>query len=381
MYGVGRSWLGNGIRRHSGKVKVSILLSLSAFFFIFLLFSGTRQTQAEDCGCSTCHGTFHGEGWNGCATCHGFPPATGSHLKHFSDTGNILGNYLPYGSTSLARDSYPDPAVPAPSYLTGCGNCHPIDKAMHQNGTVDIELYNAAAPSGSLKAKNVGAGYTPGGTVFNDDNNIPYTHGTCSNVYCHSYSTWTSSGPTAEQGCNSSIPSNLVTAREYRQATWGGSSLTCSGCHNNPPLTSYPSNDAGIGDSHQWIDSSGYGNLHMYNHNKQPAACSYCHNNTTREVNTWSRNSMDVTTMGDVPIHNYSAHVNGFNDVVFDRANPILFQNSFSLSGASYDASSKTCSNISCHFGQTSVSWGESYKYYVNMTGECDRCHQKGYCP
>ncbi len=371
MNGGGISRSGSAIWRRSGRVKVTVLLAVTVFFLLFLFFSGTRQTGAQDCDCNACHaGVNHGAGWRGCATCHGFPPATGSHLKHFTDSGNILGNYQTYGDTSIAGDYYQTPDAPAPSYLMGCGNCHPIDKAKHQNGTVDVELYSAASPEGSLKAKN------PSDAAYN-----PVLH-TCSSVYCHSYNTWTSNGPTADQGCDAYIPSNLVTTRNYSQPIWGGGSLTCSGCHNNPPLTAWPANDGGIGDSHQWIDDWGYGNLHMFNMGFDPIGCIYCHNSTTREINyTWDRSPMDVTTMGDVAIYDYSRHVNGMVDVAFDKVNSFPYRTPYNLLAAAYEPSTKTCSNVSCHLNQTSVPWGASYKYYGNMTGECNRCHEYGYCP
>jgi len=363
------------INRHSGKVKVAVLLSISALFLFLLFFSGMGQTEADDCGCNACHAVVgHGEGWKGCATCHGNPPATASHLKHFG----LSTLYEPYGDTSITENF-----TSGQYYAMSCGNCHPMDGTKHRNGTVEVELYNAAASPGSLKAKNpASANYTPGGTIFYDDKGLPYTLGTCSNVYCHSYNTWTSNGPTVYQGCNAYIPSNLVTTRNYSQPTWGGNSLTCSGCHNNPPLTAYPANDGGIGDSHQWIDDWGYGNLHMYNHGYEPIGCMYCHNDTTRELNyTWVRTPMDVTTMGDVAIYSYSKHVNGTVDVSFDTVNTFPYRTPYNLLTASYDAPTKTCSNVSCHQNQTSVPWGASYKYYMDMSGECDRCHGFGYCP
>lgn len=374
-----RRWAdGAGLARgwNAGVVKVSILLSLAAFFLFLILTMGVQKSTAVDCDCNFCHGdTVHGPGWQGCATCHGNPPATASHVRHFG----LNTQYERYGDTSITKDF-----TSGPYYAMSCGNCHPMDPAKHRNGTVEVELYNAAAPAGSLKARNLpSAVYTPGGTVYYDANGLPYTLGTCSNVYCHSYNEWTTTGPVPDQGCDNSVPSTLlVTTRHYKTPTWGGS-LSCSGCHNNPPTTAWPDNDGGIGDSHQWIDDWGYGNLHMFNHGFDPIGCIYCHNDTVRELNyTWTRDDMDVTSMGDVPIHDYSKHINGTADVAFDRVNtfPYPFNPPYSLSNASYDPSARTCANVSCHQNETVAKWGAPYNYYGWQSGECDRCHWKGFC-
>jgi predicted CxxxxCH...CXXCH cytochrome family protein len=383
-------------RRILVRAKGLVFLSFIVFFSLLIYNTSLYLTPNADadCDCNFCHGDPHGPGWLGCGACHGFPPATASHQKHFQ-SGQL---YQKYGDTSITKDfdSF------STAYIMSCGNCHPLDNAKHRNGSVEVELYNANAPAGSLKAKNLpSASYAPGGTVYYDDKGLPYTLGTCSGVYCHSYNSWTSNGPTADQGCDAFIPPNLVTTRNYRQPVWGAT-LTCSGCHGNPPLTQYPANDGGIGDSHQWIDDWGYGNLHAFNHGFDPVRCSYCHNDTTvwqtpcsdpaytsegsctTNGGTWfyTRDSItDVTTMNNVPIQNYSKHVNGTVDVAFDKVTSFPYRTPYSLASASYDPSTKTCSNVSCHQNQTSVPWGASYKYYSWMTGECNRCHHIGYCP
>lgn len=353
---------------NQGKVKLAVLLALAAVGLFLVITVDVPRTTAEDCNCNVCHGSaVHGSGWQGCASCHGFPPATASHLKHFEDADGILNKYQSYGATSLAQDYYPDPNTPAGSYLMGCGNCHPMDNAKHQNGAVDVEFYNAAAPAGSLKAKNpASASYTPGNTVYYDDKNLPYTLGACNNVYCHSYNEWATPGGV------------LVTTRKYKTLTWGGESLTCSGCHENPPTTRYPANVNGAGDSHQYIDDWGYGWRHNWNHDDRqaPLGCVYCHSDTVKELNyPWTYNP-DFKTMGDVPVANYSKHVNGTADVVFEKTNRFPYYASsgttYSNSGfryagttgyfypsllqATYDPATKTCSNVGCHHNVESTS-------------------------
>jgi predicted CxxxxCH...CXXCH cytochrome family protein len=176
----------------------------------------------------------------------------------------------------------------------------------------------------------------------------------------------------------------VVTTRVYRSVSWGGAPLGCAGCHGNPTQTSYPANDGGAGDSHSWIDGDGYQNLHTYNMGSTaPISCRYCHNATVQQLNSYTADQMGNWTLSNVPIGNFSKHVNGTNDVAFDRTNPFVYNTWYSggpvpmsLANAGYDPATKTCSNVSCHIKETSVKWGTPYRYYYN---ECDRCHQYGY--
>lgn len=363
-----------GRRGSEGAVKTAILLSLVVFFVFLIVTPGVQQTTAADCDCNFCHETVqHSPTWQGCKTCHGNPPATASHLKHFG----VSTNYVPYGDTSITKDF-----AGGQYYGMSCGNCHPLDNVKHRNGMVEVELYNAAAPEGSLKAKNTSsAAYTPGGTVYYDGNGIPYTLGTCSNVYCHSYNSWTTPGgvptPWPQNQNDPPVPPNTVTTRNYQTLTWGGTSLTCSGCHANPPKTNYYTNAGGSGDSHAWLDDFGYEDLHGYNMGfLWPVSCRTCHNDTVKNLNTWTYGTFgewsDVSFYGDVPISNYSKHVNGTNDVAFDKVNPLVYRSTFNLTNAVYDPATKTCSNVSCHRSQTTVTWGSPYRWW---SSECYTCH------
>ena len=324
--------------------------------------------------CMICHS--HALGFRpSCDSCHECPPQSGSHVIHFGTASLYSAGY---GDTRASQDLFGT----ASSYAMNCGNCHPLDVSRHDNGTVEVELYSAFSPSGSLKSLNPpSAAYTAGGTVFTDSRGFPYTRGTCRNIYCHSYNDWTTPGGVPEStDCASYIPANLVTTRQYRMPTWGSGPLTCSGCHGIAPRTDYPANDGGAGDSHFWVDGYGYGNLHNWNMGYAPISCSYCHNSTVQAQNTWTRDAMDVATQSDVPIDNYAKHVNGAVDVAFDTVNNFPYSTPYSLAAATYNASTRTCSTVSCHQGQTSVTWGTPYRYYYQI--ECDRCHNfRGVCP
>jgi predicted CxxxxCH...CXXCH cytochrome family protein len=109
-----------------------------------------------------------------------------------------------------------------------------------------LRIDGPQAPVGSLKAMNPSsAAYVAGPTPLTDDRGLPYTNGTCSSVYCHSYNNWTTTALVPENDPN--WQTKVVVTRIYRSVTWGGAPLGCSGCHGNPTQTAYPAND-GAGD-------------------------------------------------------------------------------------------------------------------------------------
>ncbi|WP_160295215.1 CxxxxCH/CxxCH domain-containing protein [Geobacter sp. OR-1] len=349
-------------------------------------FSYTYAATGGMCGSISCHGGA-GATWGAtvqCGGCHEVPPATPAHLKHFS--GSL--EQAAYGDVRIAQDF----SANAAGYIINCGNCHPLDRAKHGNGSVDVELHNPLAPPDSLKARNpASAAYLNGTSIHTDSKGFRYTNGTCSSVYCHSYNEWTTPGGVANfTNYSTYLPPNLVVTRNYRSVTWNGSALTCSGCHANPPRTRYPDNDLGAGDSHSWINAGGDYNAPYVNgveerHNANmgygPMPCRTCHYETLRVANAWTlytSNSQYMWNAGDVPINNFSKHVNGSGSVDFDRDNPVVYDTywsgtvTMSLNTAQYDASSKTCSNVACHQDQTKIKWGVPYDSWTN---QCYVCH------
>ena len=319
--------------------------------------------------CVTCHNPHTTVASGGCNSCHDSPPKTASHTKHYAS--NTVG--VKYGDLRITQafTNY------SSGYVFGCGNCHPMDIAKHNNGTVEVELHDPLATTGSLKARNPAtAAYVGGPEVLSGSNGIPYTNGTCSNVYCHSYNASTTTGAIGDGELN--WEAKTVTTRIYKTVTWGVTVLGCAGCHGNPTQTSYLTNDGGAGDSHSWMDAEGYQNLHTYNMGYAPVSCTYCHNDTVKQMNTYTVDGMGVRTLSEVPISNFSKHVNGSNDVAFDKKNAFIYSSgysgdtSMSLSAATYDPGTKNCSNVSCHISQTVVKWGTPYRWYYN---ECNACH------
>jgi predicted CxxxxCH...CXXCH cytochrome family protein len=292
---------------------------------------------------------------------------------------------LEYGDLRITEDLLPGQVSSV--NMIGCGNCHPMDPPLHGNGVWgDVELANIAAPAGSLKSLSANGSYEP-------------TTGTCSNVYCHSGNSWTTDGdvpmpwPEAIDWDKNidplprPLPDNITTVRIYKDVTWnGGETLTCDSCHDNPPQTSSVDNDGGAGDSHSWIDPNGAENLHAFNLGFEAIGCRTCHYDTVRAASVveYDYPAIDRRTYHDVAVYDKSKHVNGSVDVIFDTDNNFTYvsdayltETTYDLSSASFDPAMMTCSNVTCHFQETKVTWGLPYRGYdPNLAAvECDRCH------
>ncbi|MFC1845374.1 MopE-related protein, partial [Thermodesulfobacteriota bacterium] len=358
---------------------------------------------AETDVCYLCHQDGSGtpasdefkDGWHdpdfvlACNSCHALPPNTGTHLTHYNGTDSSL----VYGDLRITEDFTAGQVSTV--NMIGCGNCHPTDTVSHGNQTWgDVELAVTGGPTGYLKDLSVNGSYSYD----------PVTEiGTCSNVYCHSVNSWTTTGPVPMpwpeadgwdkdvDGLPRPLPDNIVTVRAYQDVTWNtGETLTCSGCHGNPPQTSAADNDGGAGDSHYWVDSNGYENLHVYNMFFEPIGCRTCHYDTVQEWDDTQGVGWDEDSgfspprryYNDVDIYDKAKHVNGTVDVVFDTVNDYTYFPSwnpqtgitYELDSSSFDPESKTCSNVGCHIQETAVTWGLPYRWNENT--ECDRCHE-----
>lgn len=340
--------------------------------------------------CSTCHTavvlpdagfvdpTLHINGMvevtggaGACGSCHALPPPTGAHLKHAALAAPV------YGALGTAA------SLPAPTgYAFGCGLCHPMDPAKHlSGGPADIELTNPLAPAGSLKALSPLATYTPGSTTVPGPDGIPTTNGTCGNVYCHSSPSFSTPAgvPTPQvdfvmTGYPITYPAwTLSTARSYTSLAWNAANPGCGGCHGFPIRLSSASDTAMAGQSHSWLGPNGNESGHGWNHGFAPLSCRTCHVQTVTAANATSRNA-GLSVYGPVPITGFARHVNGQPDVFFDTSAPVQYSTARSLVGATYNVSTKTCSNVSCHLAQVQVKNGNPYREQVGV--ECNVCHQ-----
>jgi predicted CxxxxCH...CXXCH cytochrome family protein len=200
-------------------------------------------------------------------------------------------------------------------------------------------------------------------------------------VYCHSAPTFTAATvptPTVDfafTGYPATYPAYTVTSgRAYQSVTWGSAALGCGACHGFPIRPSSTTDAAMVGQSHSWLDTaSGNEGGHGWNHGFSPLSCRTCHSQTVTQANATSR-AAGLSVYGAVPVANFALHVNGKADVVFDTVNALPYSTPRTLTGATYNATNKTCANVSCHLAQTQVTSGAPYR--PGNAVECDVCHQ-----
>ncbi len=335
-----------------------------------------------------------------CDSCHGTPPLTGAHRIHYG--GSAAATYEDTSNASSGR-----------IYRFNCGNCHPLNRSKHEDGKVEVELYNPKAKG--LKALN------PPDAHYNMQTTV------CTNVYCHS----------SGQASQSRI---YVPTPPWTSSFAQSNIKRCQGCHGSPPI--YQNEGAGsqMANSHyrgssiedeaahllgiHWDSVGGHNrdSLKIYK-TSSTMGCSTCHNKTVSD-NTDGDN-IDTTfidpvgggkgiftcdrchSSSTIPPSNHSGsisdtayHVNGRVDVVFS---PLIFkskaqlitapdgwsrQNGYKtvksydettqgLNTARYDPVTKTCSNVACHLSGiggwgttagTGIRWGEK-------AVQCKTCH------
>ncbi len=320
----------------------------------------------------------------GCGGCHALPPPTGAHVAHFGLTAAELTGAegsTGHGDLGTLQTRFPPTSViPAPAkYAFGCGNCHPMDDSLHNNGTKDVVLTRPGV-AGSLKELNdPNAGYNS-------------TSKTCSGVYCHSRLEFSAPFvPDPILGTGPGFypitypPYDVFVTRVYTNPTWDGATLTCNACHGMPPQSSDPANAGGAGDSHSWVNPFGVADLHGYAMGTGPIACATCHFDTVtlqgvRSLTGWQ----DFPVYEDLPIASFASHVNGRPDVRFTDENILMGSTPFTANptpalppapavlAPGWESGTKTCTNVSCHLQQTEVKWGRPYRYW---TEECNVCH------
>lgn len=367
------------------------------------------------CNSVVCHsngrGTFQatpprwGETDN-CGYCHPIASLGGAHAKHI-DLSQTVTFYTYTANRSTVS-----------TYNFGCSNCHPLANTKHASGTIMLDFRPSVAGIGTLRQKNSAAitssgpaGTTNGGTTADSATNSVVK---CLNVYCHS----------------NGYAANTVYATT---PDWYGSGFSgdkCAGCHGNSPNSTiagspahYSNNFLGqgvtgghvVGIHYDTIftgtvglaaagtsNTSGHGNAGT----STTINCNICHyatvtssSNDKNVVCTSCHNGTQATLRGDAAISNKSIHVNGVANVSFNPINVLSkaqmlngnsvppysdtwtrnggYKNAGSYEAANtaldtatmWNSATKTCSNVSCHNGQT-VNWGST-----NGSTRCQSCH------
>ena len=245
-----------------------------------------------------------------CGSCHDLGSHTwttntstitsGSHQQHLQT------EYGFSGSLSNCQVCHYDTEISG----KGCNACHlnsvgnePTSRqaSKHVDGFVDVDFQSTwAGPTGAYTGSS-----SPGDA-----------YGDCSNVYCHTDGTFVATNSYA----------NTVTV------PWGGTSLDCSGCHNDPPAYTTTSPKA---NSH--VEHTAY-------------SCEVCHSYVTDD---------------GVTIKDPLKHINMEYD---------LYPTTGKYFNYSYSSFGSTCAAVACH-GNTEATWGDSASYScsdIDSDGICE---------
>jgi len=379
----------------------------------------TSVTTGGSLTCSSvyCHGSTIGgptnPTWTGtitCGNCHmataSNPPTLGSHVKHAGDSSTVQS-------------------------AVACSTCHGhsgLSSSAHVDGSATWAL-NTGDP-------RIGSNATYRGTNAGSVNPVPSsTYGQCSNLYCHSNAnplggtnifttvTWGGS-PMACNSCHSS-PSDT-------SPTWSAShtkhvktytQYTCNYCHStvasnnttisdktkhlnaqkdvafnsfNPSASPYDSNNHQCSNLYCHSNANPYGGSNVYATPtwNDTLGCNGCHSAQGSPSPTWSaphskhindysanpnftcNSCHSQTASNNTTISNYSNHVNGTKDIVF---------NVFSNSSATWNSGAHQCSNTYCHSAGTggTSQTGDSRPISSNTatwsgTTTCGSCHGGG---
>ena len=194
---------------------------------------------------------------------------------------------------------------------THCLDCH-SDKELTPHGSVDHVAYGYV----TLRVTPCGDCHDPGSA---ENATVDVTHnGNCS--LCHTTVPNLQPGIPAGGGdCAACHGSNVQTVHP-----------SCTYCHGEPPNGTSSPNTEGAHDAHAAL---GFGSVNP--------SCSACHNNAT--------------------------HYNGTTNVSFSSSFDDESSGSPSFNGS-------TCSNTSCHGGQTTPNWSSGS---INVNSQCTSCHAR----
>lgn len=351
-----------------------------------------------------------------CGDCHDIPPDTGAHRVHYGSAATPP--LATYGDLRVLEDYSPSGNS---DYAFGCGNCHPIDPAEHMNGVTDVDLYDPAAPAGRVKARNAPT--------------ARYAGGACSDVYCHSSGQAEPTFVSTPRWSDGHLAADKCAACHENPPRYPSGGVGSSTANSHVMLSDYGGSwEMGHFNTMGHVEHGASGPRD----GGAPLTCQACHYETVDPANTGPSGFWYLDTTGNYSAggsRNYSCvschtgaagqppqgvgavlplrHVNGRRDVVFDPRTAIpdypglptgpnrpiypywlnrVLQSpppsgsaytgscwSLTLAGASYDATTQTCSTVPCHLRESYPSsltgplrWG---LVPVGMA-TCNQCHQ-----
>lgn len=274
--------------------------------------------------CQACHVVPEGETFpaahrlvtasaSACSICHPHNSSKGSFAAAGGSCAACHGhdqtssNPISTGKHAAHINTSVNPAI---GTAFGCADCHA--KSVSDNNTIIAASRHANGMVDYSGAKARGSA------------NYNLSTHTCSALYCHS------DGKGATKDMSGTAWNSTAT-------------LDCKGCHGSDQMPAF----AGQAGEPNYA-SSGAGTSRANSHYKHArsgaGSCDACHTLTT--------------STGTAIIAGSKKHVNGVIDVTFNTSK--------AGTGATWSAGSKTCSNISCHFGG-SAQWGGML--------DCRGCH------
>ena len=343
-----------------------------------------------------------------CVGCHSLAVllASGAHAKHISATAvPTLYNYTANRST-------------AAEYNFGCSNCHPLTSTNHYNSVISVTLKNNEAGVGSLRARNsataVGINVANSGIIGTSKSNVR-----CTMAYCHSngdaanpvYATtpnWYGGSFTGDRcaNCHGNAPNSTIAgSRSHYNNRFLGYTSTPGGHQIGIHAMSIYSSASGLAKAGTTGKSS-HGNPAT----ATTISCNICHYGTVTTARNdenpvcktchYAGNTVGAQVGNPAAIADKSKHVNGLVNVEFKPVSMLskaqvrqkyyvthayssvwTRNGGYKTSGAydsakaafntatMWDGSTKTCSNIACHNGN-SVKWGDN-----DGVTECFSCH------
>lgn len=365
------------------------------------------------CSNVSCHYSTTTPAWGtstpiGCLGCHTLAVllASGAHAKHISATAvPTMYNYTANRST-------------AAEYDFGCSNCHPLTSSSHFNFAVNVTLKKNDAGVGSLRARNsaTATGLNVANSGITGTTKVSIR---CSMTYCHSngnaanliYATtpdWYGGSFTGDRcaNCHGNAPNSTIAgSKSHYNRKFLGYTSTPGGHQIGIHAMSIYSSPSGLAKA-----GTGARNSHGNATTATTISCNICHYQTVTTARNddnvvcktchYAGNTVGAQTGNLAAIANKSKHVNGQVNVDFKPVNmlskaqvrqkyfvthaysSVWKRNAgYKVAGASdsakapfdtatmWDSSTKTCSNIACHNGN-SVKWTDN-----DGATECVSCH------
>jgi len=352
--------------------------------------------------CQFCHGTDYSGGIAGtsCFTCHGVnaphapaPWRGGARTHRNTEPGNAPVCALCH--TNGANSSVlPDPAAPAGT-APGCFNstlCHATPG--HPNGWSDPTQHGVTAEQDFDLCKTCHGQDFMGGsaaiTCYQCHNGPGLDHpgpswvvqnhktaATNDSVVCQKCHGADYLGGGSHKACKSChmqdqtkvhmiawYPDVQTNHRAYAKAN-GTASCSNVSCHG-AALTGVSLSGPSCSTCHTWPFTSGScGSCHGL----PPTGAAAPDRAGRHAVHTALNSSVDCNTCHSGAGSGTALHQNGIADVI---ANAVYNAQS---GAASFNAAANTCSNISCHGGQTTPNW---FTGSINVNTQCTSCHASG---